>query len=165
MRGRRISQRGNAALEMALVTLPLLFLIFSTIEMGRCMWTYHTLAAAVKRGTRFAVVHGANCVDASSACQTTIGDATQAIEQSGFGLDAAKLELVFSAGSQSQDCNPASSCASDTTPWPASPNNGTGQAVTVNGTYTFQSVLSVFWPGQTFNSFTLSAKSTEVIQF
>ncbi len=165
MKNSRNSQRGNAAVEMALVTIPLLFMLFSTIEMGRCMWTYHTLATAVKRGARFAVVHGANCVDASSSCQVTIGDATQAVEQSGFGLDSGKLALVFTAGSQSKDCNPASSCGSDTTPWPASPNNAAGLAVTVNGTYLFDSVLSILWPGQSLHSFALSAKSTETIQF
>jgi hypothetical protein len=157
--------RGSAAVEMALVTIPLIFFLVSTIELGRALWSYHTLAATIKKGVRFVVVHGARCVDASSACKATIGDTVQVITRTGVGLDAAQMQLTFIAGGQIHTCSSAASCAGDETVWPPSHYNAAGMAASISGNYTFRSILGFLWPGQMGNSFGLSAKSTETIQF
>jgi Flp pilus assembly protein TadG len=150
---------------MSLIFVPLMFCIFSVFELGRAMWTYHTLAAAVKKGARVAMVHGARCADASSACPVTVANVVQSIQQTGVGLDLTILQLTLSAGSQSLSCAPASSCLANNTQWPPPPDNPVGQTVTISGKYGFTTVLKQMWPGQTSGTFNLAAKSTEVIQF
>lgn len=80
-------ERGSSVVEMALVFVPLMFSIFSIFELGRAMWTYHTLASSVKKGVRVAMVHGARCADASPSCPVTVGALVQTIQQVGVGLD------------------------------------------------------------------------------
>ena len=162
---KRTKCRGNALVEMALVTVPLIFFLVSTIELGRALWSYHTLATTIKKGARFVAVHGAGCVDASNDCKATIGDAVQLITQTGVGLDAAQMQLTFISDGQSHTCSSAASCVEDETVWPPSSHNAAGMTASINGNYTFRSILGFFWPGQTANSFGLSAKSTEIIQF
>jgi Flp pilus assembly protein TadG len=162
---RNSRQRGSAVVEMALVFLPLMFGVFSIFELGRAMWTYHTLAAAVKKGARTAMVHGARCADASASCPVTVGTLVQTIQQNGVGLDMSVLQLTFTAGGQNLICAPANSCSANATNWPPAPYNPVGQTVTINGKYGFNTILKSMWPGQTSGTFNLAAKSTETIQF
>jgi Flp pilus assembly protein TadG len=162
---RNSRQRGSAVVEMSLIFLPLMFGVFSVFELGRAMWTYHTLATAVKKGARVAMVHGARCADASSTCPVTVGDLVQTIQQNGVGLDMSALQLTFTAGGQSLTCAPANECSANNTSWPPSPYNPVGQTVTINGKYGFNTVLKSMWPGQSTGTFNLAAKSTETIQF
>lgn len=166
MSARRNSrQRGSSVVEMSLVFIPLMFSVMSIFELGRAMWTYHTLASAVKRGVRVAMVHGARCADASASCPVSMGNLVQVIQQVGVGLDMTVLQLTFTASGQSTTCSPASSCLTNTSAWPAAPNNPVGQNVTIVGKYPFSTVLNSMWPGQSTGTFTLAAKSTETIQF
>lgn len=158
-------ERGSSVVEMSLVFLPLMFSIFSVFELGRAMWTYHTLASSVKKGVRVAMVHGARCAEASAACPVTVGGLVQTIQQVGVGLDPSVLQLTFNAGGQVLTCAPASSCLTNNTNWPPAPNNPVGQNVTICGKYAFDSVLKTLWPGQANGAFNLAAKSTETIQF
>jgi Flp pilus assembly protein TadG len=158
-------RRGSAVTEMALVFLPMMFSIFSIFELGRAMWTYHTLASAVKKGVRVAMVHGERCAEASAACPVTVAGLVQVIQQVGIGLDMSALQLTFTAGGQSVSCAPASTCSTNNTNWPPAPYNPVGQTVTISGSYGFNSVMNELWPGQALGTFNLAAKSTEVIQF
>jgi Flp pilus assembly protein TadG len=158
-------ERGSAVVEMSLVFLPLMFSIFSVFELGRVMWTYHTLASSVKKGVRVAMVHGARCAEASSTCPVTVAGIVQEIQRVGVGLDLSTLELHLTAGGQTLNCAPANSCLTNTTNWPPAPYNPVGQTVTICGKYGFNSVLKTMWPGQTTGTFVLAAKSTEMIQF
>jgi Flp pilus assembly protein TadG len=50
---RNPKERGGTSLvEFTLVGIPMIFLLISTFEVARGMWEYHTLAYAVKEGTR-----------------------------------------------------------------------------------------------------------------
>jgi Flp pilus assembly protein TadG len=165
MRRTRNSQRGNSIVEMALVITPMILFMLASIELTRGMWAYHTLASSIAQGSRFVVTHGARCISASSACQSTIGAATTLITNSGVGLDPAQLQLTFNAGNQTYTCNPAASCSGDATNWPPASNNAAGLPITVTGNYNFQSVMGFLWPGQMGNNFNVSARSMEVIEF
>jgi Flp pilus assembly protein TadG len=165
MKRRMERRRGSAILEMAFVTIPLIFFLLSTIEIARGLWLYSTLAAAVKRSARFLTVHGASCVESAAACQSTVGEATHVITQYGLGLDASKLQLTFTANGQTYTCATAASCASDGTAWPPSAASAAGMRVTIKGRYRFESALGILWPQQLAGAFDLSASSTESIQF
>jgi Flp pilus assembly protein TadG len=165
MKSRNSRRRGNAVVEMSLIFLPLMFSVFSVFELGRAMWTYHTLATAVKKGVRVAMVHGARCAEASTECPVTVGTLIQTIQQNGVGLDMTVLDLTFTAGGQSLSCAPASGCSTNNTNWPAAPYNPVGETITIDGKYAFTTALKSMWPGQTTGTFNLAAKSTETIQF
>ena len=53
-------RRGNSMIEFTLVGIPLMFVLISIVELSRGMWIYHTLAHAVKEGTRYTAVRGQN---------------------------------------------------------------------------------------------------------
>src|SRR5438874_6963926 len=90
--------RGSAMLEMTLVGIPIIFILISIFEMSRGMWIYHTLAYAVKEGTRFAMVHGQNCwpltPSVTNSCKTMVADVAAVIKSAGIGLDPATTTLT-----------------------------------------------------------------------
>jgi len=184
MRKQKIS-RGNATIEFTLVGIPLVFVLISTIEMARGMWIYHTLAYAVKEGTRYTVARGQNS-------PTTYRNVCNAILQAGTGLLPEDLSLVFRsdlAGTKfahidgpftAGTCSPTSHSPGDA--WPPGDNlsvidNQPGQTISITGFYPFVSAISMFWPGagpgMTFQSLTcqgagtlcLPAASQDVMQF
>ena len=166
--GRWRRRRGNSLLEFTLVCIPLIFLIISIVELSRGMWLYHTLAFAVKKGIRFAIVHGRSCADASASCPVTVGAVAQAILNGAVGLDPAQMAVVMQTSSATLNCKPLSSCLSNTTTFPAAPDNNVGLPVTISATYPFRSALAMFWPGVgavRAGAVNLGARSQEEIRF
>ncbi|MEZ5360768.1 MAG: TadE/TadG family type IV pilus assembly protein [Bryobacterales bacterium] len=45
MTSQRHTRRGGSMVEFALVFLPLVALICGVLELGRAMWTYHSVSA------------------------------------------------------------------------------------------------------------------------
>jgi hypothetical protein len=161
-------QAGNALLEFTLVAIPLMFLLISIVELGRGMWIYATVAHAVKEGTRFAIVHGQGCAQASVSCPVTLGTVATVVQQAAVGLDPAQFNVVLAAGGAAQSCAPLASCLSSGGAWPPAPNNSVGLPVKISGTYPFRSCISMFWPGSApvqFVGSNLGAESQEEILF
>src|SRR5436309_2386060 len=50
------SQKGQALLEFAAVTLLFFTLVFGIIEFGRALWTWNTIVQATRAGARYAAV-------------------------------------------------------------------------------------------------------------
>ena len=163
---------GNATLEFTLVGIPLIFTLISIVEMARGMWIYHTLAYAIKEGTRFTIVHGANCdkkINLSNNCQVTVGQIAQVIQYAGVGLDPGALQVEMKSNSDDTGLATLSSLLTSTAIFPSSPGNLQTEPITFNARYPFQSAIAMFWPGvgkgMTFPTFTLPASSQEQIQF
>ena len=57
--------RGQVAVEFALVGIVLFMMVIASVEAGRAVWHYNTLAQATREGTRYAIVHGAKSSDPS----------------------------------------------------------------------------------------------------
>lgn len=175
MKRRTSREKGNALLEFTLVGIPLIFVLISIFEMARGMWIYDTLAHAVKEGTRYAAVHGVNCVPvpsdpSSNDCAVSIADIAARIQNAGVGLPADQLTLTFSAGSGAPTTCLLQNCLTlKTKPWPPSPNNAAGLPVSISGVFPFQSAIAFFWPGvarsMIFPTFNLPASAREAIQF
>jgi Flp pilus assembly protein TadG len=162
------SRKGQALLEFTLAAVPMIFLMISVEEMSRGMWIYTTLAHAVKEGTRYSVVHGADCAQANSSCPVTLGQVASRIKHAGVGLDASRFNVVLQTAGGSQSCAPLSSCLSNGTTWPSSPDNSIGLPLTVSGTYPFNTALSMFVPGAGsihFGSLNFTAASQEEIRY
>ena len=60
-------ERGQAVVEFALVAIIFFIVVFGTMDVGRAVWNYNTLAQATREGARFAVVHGDRC-DSEPGC-------------------------------------------------------------------------------------------------
>ena len=163
--GRR---RGGSALEFTLVGIPTIFVLISTFEMARGMWIYHSLAYAVREGTRYAVVHGYDCTVMNNTCTVTLGQVAQVIANAAPGLIPANMNVTFTAGTSTVSCA-LNSCVNNATTWPPSPNNTRGSVVAINATYPFRSAIAMFWPGagrgMTVPAINFPAQAQETIQF
>jgi Flp pilus assembly protein TadG len=172
MNRKQRTRGGCTLLEFTLVGIPLIFVLVSTFEMARGMWTYHTLSYAVKEGTRYAVVHGQNCAKPPNSCTVTIGQIAGVIQSAGLGLDGDTLSLTFTdAAGTATTCVLNTCIASYTsTAWPPSTENAPGLKVKISASYPFNSVIAMFWPGagspmNGLGAVTFPATSRESIQF
>jgi hypothetical protein len=162
-------QRGSTMIEFTLVGIPMIFVLISTFEISRAMWNYHTLAYAVREGTRYAVVHGSDCTaDPMNTCGLTVGQVAQHIQSAGIGLDGSQLSLTFVSSGNSITCV-LNQCVTDATVWPQAPLNTPGSTLAINGKLPFESALAMFWPGagsgMNFPTAYLTAGSSDIVQF
>ena len=176
MRRRERQRGGSTLIEFTLVGIPLVFVLISVFELARGMWTYHMVSAAVKRGTRYAVVHGQDCTMPPNTCTVTIAQITSQIKDVGRGLLPTQFDLTFTpatgsavscvagTGSDPNDCTSQTS-----TQFPPLGANGVGTDVKISGRYPFRSIISMLWPESgkvgMFAAVNFSATSTERIQF
>uniref|UniRef100_Q01PB9 TadE family protein n=1 Tax=Solibacter usitatus (strain Ellin6076) TaxID=234267 RepID=Q01PB9_SOLUE len=174
--GRRRQSGGNSLIEFTLVGIPIIFVLISIFQMSSGMWLYQTLAFAVREGTRYAIVHGANCSrNGNTYCVTVSGVAT-VISNAARGLDPSQMTITLtpSQGSAITDTlvNLMNTGTYSTTTWPPSSPpgaNAVGQPVTISVSYPFNSGISMFWPGvkpeRPHGRFYMPASSTDLIQF
>jgi Flp pilus assembly protein TadG len=156
-------------LEFTLVGIPMIFILLSIFEVARGMWTYQTLAYAVREGTRYAIMHGKGCASPNS-CQVTIGNITSVIQAAGVGLDPASVYVTFTPASGSASTDTMTNQLASTTTWPPSGANVPGQTVSISAKYQFKTFLAIFWAGagrplNDSGSFWLPASSSEPIQY
>jgi Flp pilus assembly protein TadG len=171
-KGRWGSERGGTSLmEFTLVGIPMIFVLISVFELSRGMWIYQSLAAGVKAGTRYTIVHGEDCATSPNSCTVTIGQIATQIQNAGPGLMPDQLTLTFTPASGSAISESMTDALNDTTTWPPSANNANaaGQNVTISAVYPFSSVISMFWPGAAsilpFTTVNFPAASKERIQY
>ena len=175
---RKRRRGGSVMVEFTLVGIPLIFVLISVFEVARGMWIYHTLAYAIKEGTRYAIVHGHNCDLDPNTCETTVQDVVGRIKDAAVGLlpDDFNIRLWYgvptsTCGADCVPCEPlgTSGCLANTNRWPEYPKNQPSMDISITGTYRFRSAISMFWPGagrgMNFGTFDLPASSTESIQF
>jgi outer membrane protein W len=118
--------------------------------MARGMWIYHTLAYAIKEGTRYTIVHGANCdpkVNTSNNCQVTVGQIAQVIQNAGIGLEPASLQVRMQSNADDTGMTALSSLLTNNAIFPTNPGNLAQNPITFTGQYPFLSAISMFWPG------------------
>jgi Flp pilus assembly protein TadG len=167
----RKRQRGSTLVEFALVVIPAIFIVISTVELGRGMWNYHTLSRAVNDGARLASIRGAGCTTGGNTCSITVGTIATTIATSAIGLPAANFNVTLTTDSGAATaCNPLNSCLSNATVWPPSTNSNNlkDKNVTVSAAYNFKSAMAIFWPGNSpvqFGAVTFGASSTQRILF
>ena len=162
-------EHGSTLMEFVLVGIPLMFVLISIFEIARGMWTYQTLGYSVKRGGRYAIVHGSNCALSGNPCNVTIGQIASVMKNAGLGLDGNLFSLTFTPSSGSAVSCALNDCLTNTTVWPPSTANTPGSAITISATYPFVSAISMFWPGagggMQFAAVNLGATSNDLMQF
>lgn len=147
----------------------MIFVFLSVFEVSRGMWIYHTLAYAVREGTRYASMHGSGCASPNT-CQATIGQITTVIQSAGVGLDPNATRVTFTPASGSSSSDTITNQLANTAVWPPTGANAPGQSVKISVKYPFRTFLAIFWPGSGSGTndsgvFYLPATSSERIQF
>lgn len=169
MRGGDRKSRGNSLIEFSLAGIPLIFVLISTFEMARGMWIYHTLAHAVKEGTRFAIVHGFSCSNLPNACEAPLSETARRIRNAAPALVPEDFRLTFTAANGATVECALDECLSEETVWPPPGANRPGMDVEIAGRYPFRSMICMFWPGAGWSSgiatLNLPAWSRDRIQF
>jgi len=165
----RGARKGSTLLEFVLVGIPLIFILISIFEIARGMWTYQTLAYAVREGVRYAIMHGKGCASPNT-CQVTIGNITGVIQSAGVGLDQDAVSVTFTPAIGTASSDTMRNQLASTTIWPPSTANTPGQTVAISAKYQFKTFLGVFWVGagrplNDSGTFYLPAASSEPIQF
>lgn len=171
-RGHR-ERGGSTLIEFTLVGIPMIFILISTFELARGMWTYHTVAYAVKEGTRYASVHGINCTISPNNCAVTIANIASVMHTAGVGLLPSQLTVTMTPAAGSATTDTLDNLMTNNTAWPPATPTGTnnvGQPVTISAKYPFRSALAMFWPGargaqRGAGLFYLPASSSDRIQF
>lgn len=145
-------QRGQAAVEFALVVVFLVVLLVSILEMTMFIYTYAALTNAAKEGVRYAIVHGS-----ASTGTTVTGTAvsspwpTCATAASGTLLSTVQTYAAMSLhDTSSMSIN---ACYPDG-------DNKPGSAVQVRVTYPYAPIFGLHWA-----SVTISANSVGRIAF
>ena len=189
-RARRVRQNGSAIVEFALVGIPTMFLLLCIFEISRGMWTYETLAHAVREGARYAAVHGENCTippqctcsglpgccTPSNSCVVTVAMIAAVIRDAGVGLDPNLLTVTLNTArsrsttlfSGGKGPSTLTTLLADTSVFPAAPGNEPDNDLVVNGVYQFNSGLAMFWPGAAkvaFSAVNFGATSREKVEY
>jgi len=112
----RNRQRGTGAVELAILTPVLFMLTLGAFELGRGVWTKHTLSHAAREAARYASVRSKTSDD--PATNATI---TARAKAAAVGIDASLLTV--------------------TTTW--NPSNTTGATVRVQLSYNFKPVTAL----------------------
>ena len=118
--------------EFALVAPMFFFLLFGIIEAGRFIFYYETLSHATREGARYAIVNGANTLGCpsgppapgSSACDVPGNNVIARVRTAAFGvLNPITVTPEWLDGSGLPG------------------NNGRGQTVRVEASYTYRSMV------------------------
>ena len=152
---RRVSARGQALVEFALVAPIFFLLLFAIIEGGRFILFYETLNNATREGARYAIVHGWNSSCPSgpmppgephppSRCYDPTGaNVVQRVKDSAFGLLGTTVTVADWL---------------DALATPRAPTQRPRPGFNVTASYTYQTILPLPLP-----PITISAESSLVI--
>ena len=170
--GKRCSA-GNTQIEFALCAVFIVFLLISIVDLARGMWIYHTLAEAVRDGTRHAIVRGDRYVDpvtGNRLAGATLADARAVVLRHAAGLDPNQLNLRFESPAGTITCNPATNCPGGSLgqTWPPVGFASAGLEVGIIARYPYNSLVVMYFPGGgglNFGNYTLGSSSRERIVF
>ena len=136
---RRNSRRGASIVEFTLIGIAMIFVVISFFEMARGMWTYQTLAYAVREGTRYAAMHGKDCASPNT-CQVTVAQIAGVVKSAAVGVDPTSTTLTLTTASGSATSNTITNLLSNSTNWPPSTAYAPGQKVTISAVYPFRTI-------------------------
>jgi Flp pilus assembly protein TadG len=162
------NSRGSTVLEFALAGIPMMITFVSIVQMGLTMWTYQSLSYTAKETNRYIAVHGTHCSSGSNNCKLTVANVATAAEGYAIGLSSSKLDMTLTSPSTSYNCNPISSCSSNTNQWPPTADGTVGTAIQVRVQYQVNPAFTMVWPGAkaaTYGSYTLGAYSKQRVLF
>jgi Flp pilus assembly protein TadG len=159
---------GSTVLEFALAGIPMMLTFISIVQMGLTMWTYQSLSYATKELDRYIAVHGKHCSSGTNNCTLTVGNVATAAEGYAIGLSTSTLNLTLTSPSTTYNCNPVSSCTSNSNPWPPTADSTVGTLIQVRMQYQVNPAFTMVWPGAngaSYGSYNLGAYSKQRVLF
>jgi Flp pilus assembly protein TadG len=142
----RKAQRGSTMVETTLVLLLAMSVVLGIMEFGRAIFTFHAVSNIARLATRYAIVHGGNCIP--SGCTTSPGNIQQYARSQAVGLTQNRLTTPTvtwtGTGLDGTTCSAG--------------NQARGCLVTVTVQYPFTFILPYYGPG-----FTMSSTSQMVV--
>lgn len=133
----RRDEHGQSLVETALLLPIVVILIVGLLDVSLAVWASNTLATAVREGTRYAIVHGADSTEPSGPGSTSRVE--QHVRGHAIGQSNLSVTVTYPDGS-----------------------NGRGKRVTVEATLPYKPVLSSAIVGNGL-AVTLRSSSTLVI--
>jgi len=164
----RKNETGATTIEFAFGGVSLLILVVSLVQMSLAMWSYHTLAYAVREGARYASTKGIGCTYTGNSCSVTVSNVAQKIAAAGIGLLPSQLSVTLTSSAGDVSCNPVSNCYSNTTVWPpSSPGsaNQVGKPVKLTASYPVRVLFLPILGSLQTAAPTLQATSQQLILF
>ena len=142
----RASCEGQAIIETALILPILVLLLIGIFDLGRAVWLSNTLATAVREGSRYGVVHGAQ-----SGSPTGPGSATYTPPNVDTAITSAVQQ--YATGVPNMTVNAT---------WPDG-NANRGSRIVVAASFPFTPLISQAFIGDAL-SVTIQSSSTLVIE-
>lgn len=119
-------ERGSALVEFAFVGSITMMMLFGILESGRALYDYHLISNAARIGSRYAIVHGADCAKTLPGCTAVSSSDVQTYVRSmSPGIDSTALTVTANWSAPAN-----SGCI-------GSPYKTAGCTVTVEAKYTF----------------------------
>lgn len=143
-------QRGQAAVEFALVAVFLVVLLVSILEMTMFIYTYAALTNAAKEGVRYAIVHGAS---AGATVTGTVKSLSTPCSTAATGSLLSTVQTYAALSLHNASSMSIDACYPDG-------DNKPGSAVQVSVSYPYQPIFGLRWA-----SVTVSANSVGRIAF
>ena len=167
------SQSGSAPIEFSLCAVFIIFLLISLVDMSRGLWINHTLAEAVRGGTRWAIVKGSRYSNLDTGERlpgATLADVRAFVLRSAPGLVPSQLNLRFESAQGVINCSPSTECPGGTlgTNWPPDGYADPGREIGIFATYPYNSLAVMYFPGGgglRFGQYVLQSVSRERIVF
>ncbi len=136
----RKAQHGAAAVEFAILIVPLLLMLFGVTEYGRAIYQYNTLAKSVRDATRYLSAVAPGSGHAAARCLAVYGNSNCTGSPLAPGLTTGMVGI----------CD-ATNCAATHNSQPTGSGTANLVTVTVNG-YTFQTLLNFSMSGLTIGA-------------
>ncbi len=141
--------RGVAAVELGLLMTPMILMMFGATEFGRAVYTYNTLAKAVRDAARHLSQHGPGdtTIQNEARCLAVYGNSTCSGSALAPGLTVGSITLC-----DAQSC-PGSHAAQGT---------GSGVVNLVSATvvnYTYSSLVQLVMPNLNFNNISATMRA------
>ena len=136
------SQRGQSAIEFALMIVILVVLLVGMLELTMFVYTYSVLADAAKEGVRYAIVHGASGTSPAGPTglpQTSASWTTCSSSDSGSDSVVSAVQHYAALSLHSTSAISVSVCYPDK-------SNSPGSAVEVSVNYLYQPLFGLGWP-------------------
>lgn len=164
----RRRQAGSTMLEFVLIGISMIFMLICLFEISRGMWAYHTLAYAVREGTRYAAMHGKGCASPNT-CSVTIDNIITYMKNSGGAFDPDNITLTFTPEAGTATSDTITNLVGNTTVFPPAIANAPQNTIQISAQYKFKTILAMLWFGSRGindnRTFYFTASSTEPIQF
>jgi hypothetical protein len=154
--------------EFTIVAIPIIFMTTSILEMSLESWKFHSMVYAIDMAARYACGHGRTCTKNSNTCTISVQDVASVITNQAPALDTSKLNVSLITHSTTTNCNPISTCLTNTTQFPNATDNGVGLDIKITASYTMYNPIPMMWFGTSGSSgqnYTLGATTRQTIVY